>query len=123
MTFPDGSLMRASFDDSGRVMGGMRFYSHDARRIFDLKELPAQLKRLEVDDDHLGGHIKHLPGNLEVLKMPKSSRLMGDLKELRSHGLRHIDLHENEVITGDLRALHHGGRAFRHGNEAGKGLR
>ena len=104
--FPDGSLMRASFDEKGYVQGGMRFYSKNALQIFDVKELPAELKRLEVEDDHLGGHIKDLPRNLEVLKMPKSTRLVGDLKDLNTKGLRHMDLHENEVITGSLKSLY-----------------
>ena len=108
MTFPDGSFMLATFDEHGRVTGDMTFYTEQGTQMFNLAQLPRLLKRLEVQDDHLTGDIKDLPGSLEVLKMPKSTQLTGDLKSLHTPYLIYIDLHKNERITGDLRDLHPG---------------
>ena len=108
MSFPDGSFMMATFDEHGRVTDGMKFYAKEATQVFNLAQLPKQLKRLVVYDDHMTGDIKDLKANLEVLKMPKSNRLTGDLKDLRTPNLVYIDLQENKRITGDLHDLRPG---------------
>ena len=108
VTFADGSIMSATFTEHGWVTGGMTFHDKDNVQMFNLAQLPRQLKRLEVQDDHLTGDIKDLPGSLEVLKMPKSTKLTGDLKDLQFPFLIYIELHKNERITGDLHDLRPG---------------
>ena len=111
MSFPDGSLMKAKFDKQGhvwRVFGRMQFYTQNGARILDLKELPRHLKRLENDDDFMTGNIKDLPPNLEVLEMPWSTGLTGDLKDLNAPKLHYIDLRRNNRIIGDLGELRPG---------------
>ena len=110
MTFADGSFMAASFDEHEWVTGNVKFYAKQGTQMFNLAQLPKQLKRLVVYDDHMTGDIRDLPGSLEVLKMRKSTKLTGDLKDLHTPNLIYIDLHENERITGDLGDLRPGQR-------------
>ena len=118
MTFPDGSFMLATFDEHGRVTGDVAFHDKDSVQTFNLAQLPRQLKRLEVFDDHMAGDIKDLPPSLEVLKMPKSTKLTGDLKDLNFPNLIYINLRRNKQITGDLGDLHPG---LRNSKRAGRG--
>ena len=108
VTFPDGSFMTATFNEQGWVTGNVKFYTKQGTQVFNLAQLPKQLKRLVVYDDHMTGDIKDLTGSLEVLKMPKSTKLTGDLKDLRTPNLICIELPRNKQITGDLHDLHPG---------------
>ena len=105
--------MVASFE-KGLVTGHATFYRKDGGKIEDIKELPRELKRLEVRDYAFKGDIKDLPSNLEVLNMPNGLYLTGDLKDLKCPKLRYIHLPSSRKITGSLRDLHQVSKDLEH---------